>query len=127
MAEVLLRRELKKNKIKFIDVASAGLRVEKGAVLNPLSEQTLLENGLKPAKKFTPRQLTKKIFDGAFVVITMTDEQKKYLPKEEKVYTMSELTGVEVPDPYGKGIEEYRRIFLLLEKCVKSIADTIPV
>jgi protein-tyrosine-phosphatase len=57
----------------------------------------------------------------------MTDEQKKYLPKEEKVYTMSELTGVEVPDPYGKGIEEYRRIFLLLEKCVKSIADTIPV
>jgi protein-tyrosine-phosphatase len=101
--------------------------VEKGAMLNPLSEQTLSENGLKTAEKFHPRQLTDKIFNGAFVVITMTDEQKKYLPKAEKVYTMPELTGREIPDPYGKGIEAYRQTFALLEECAKIIADTIRV
>jgi protein-tyrosine phosphatase len=127
MAEVLLRREIKKNKIKFVDVSSAGLHVERGATLNPLSKQTLAENGLAVAEKFSPKQLNEKIFNGAFVVITMTDDQKKYLPKEEKVYTMSELTGKEVPDPYGKGIEEYRRVFLLLEECAKIIAYTIHV
>ncbi|MBO5783117.1 MAG: low molecular weight protein arginine phosphatase, partial [Clostridia bacterium] len=37
MAEALLRREIKRRKIKFVDVASAGLQVQKNAVIHPSS------------------------------------------------------------------------------------------
>lgn len=119
-----MRREIKKHKIKFVDAASAGLKTDKNASLNPYSAEVLSEHGVE-LKKFSPRRLTEKIYDRAFTVITMTDEQKKFFPPDRKVYTMSELTGVEIPDPYGKGIEEYRKTYALLEECVQKIAEIL--
>lgn len=124
MAEALMRRAIKQNKIKFVDVASAGLRVRQGDDINPYALQVLTENGVE-LKKFAPRQLTDKIYGKAFAVITMTDEQKKNFPPDRKVYTMSELTGAEVPDPYGKGFEAYRATFALLDECVQKIAEIL--
>ncbi len=125
MAEALLRRQIKERKIKFVDVASVGLHVEKDAVIHPLSAQVLEENGLT-MPKFHPRQLTDKIYRGAFVVITMTDAQKDYFKGDPKVYSMSEAAdGIEVPDPYGGGIEAYRAAFALLRAAAEKIADSI--
>lgn len=124
MAEALMRREIKSRKIKYVDVASAGLQTEKGAVLHPLSRQVLEENGLS-MEKFRPRRLTRKIFDGAFVLITMTEAQKNAIGVPEKTYSMKELTGTEIVDPYGYGIVVYRETFSTLERAVKKIADKI--
>ena len=125
MAEALLRRQTKAKKIKFVDVASVGLRVEKDAVIHPFSAQVLAENGLT-MPKFHPRQLTDKIYRNAFVVITMTDAQKAYFKGDPKVYSMSEVAdGIEIPDPYGGGIEAYRAAFALLSEAAEKIADSI--
>ncbi|MBQ9081845.1 MAG: hypothetical protein IJY26_04350 [Clostridia bacterium] len=125
MAEALLRREIKRRKIKFVDVASVGLQVEKDAVIHPLSAQVLAENGLS-MPKFRPRQLTDKLYQNAFVVITMTDAQKSYFHTDPKVYAMSEVAdGIQIPDPYGQGIEAYRNTFELLIRAIEKIADSI--
>ncbi len=125
MAEALLRRQIKKCKIKFVDVASVGLSVEKDAYINPFSAQVLAENGLT-MPKFRPRQLTDKLYKNAFVVITMTDAQKAYFQGDNKVYSMSEVAdGLQIPDPYGQGIEAYRQTFALLQTAVEKIADSI--
>lgn len=125
MAEALLRGLIKQRKIKFVDVASAGLCVREDAVLSPFAEQTLSENGLT-LPKFHPRQLTEKIYAGAFVVITMTDEQKAYFKGADKVYAMSDVAdGVQIPDPYGCGIEVYRKTFRALSVAMDKIADSI--
>lgn len=124
MAEALLRREIKKRKIKYVDVASAGLQTEKGASINPLSKQVLEENGLF-LEKFHPRKLTPAIFNGAFVLITMTEAQKRAIGNFQKTYSIRELTGEEITDPYGRGIEAYRATFSSLVLAVGKIADTI--
>lgn len=125
MAEALLRREIKRRKIKYVDVASAGLKTEKDACLNPLSAQVLAENGLA-LEKFRSRQLTKKLFNSAFVLITMTEAQKQAIGNFEKTYSIAELTGgLEISDPYGRGIEAYRAAFASLSESVEKIADKI--
>lgn len=124
MAEALLRREIKSRKIKYVDVASAGLRTEKDAVLHPLSAQVLAENGLS-LDKFRSRRLTPKLFDTAFVLITMTEAQKRAIGRDEKTYCVSELTGEEISDPYGRGVEAYRTAFAELSAAVRIIADKI--
>ena len=125
MAEILLRAEIKKRKIKFIDVASAGLKVSKQAVISPFSKETLEENGYTVPAKFKPRQLTDKIFNGAYVVITMTKEQKALMAAHEKVFCMSELSGEDISDPYGQGKAAYEKTFTSLQTAVKKIADDL--
>lgn len=125
MAEALLRREIKRRKIKFVDVASAGLQVQKNAVIHPSSAQLLEENGLT-MPKFKPRQLNAKILQSAFVVITMTDAQKQNLAPDEKIYSMSQVAdGMQIPDPYGLGLQAYRQTYAQLEQAVQKIADSI--
>ena len=124
MAEALLRQEIKRRKIKFVDVASVGLHVEDGAVIHSFSAQVLEENGLS-MPKFKPRQLTDKIYRAAFVVVTMTQEQKAYFKGDPKVYSMYEAGGEEIPDPYGGGIEAYRMSFERLRRAAERIADSI--
>lgn len=125
MAEALLRREIKRRKIKYVDVASAGLKTQKDASLNPLSAQVLAENGLA-LDKFRPRRLTRKLFENAFVLITMTEAQKQAIGNFEKTYSVAELAGgLEIADPYGRGIEAYRAAFAALSEAAVKIADKI--
>ena len=48
--------------------------------------------------------------------------------KAINVFTLGELAGegeVEVPDPYGKGLEEYNRCFEQLYSLVAKVVDVI--
>lgn len=124
MAETLLRTEIKKRKIKFIDVDSAGIRARETDPVSNNAQAVLSENDLT-LKRLYAKKLDKKLFQKAFVVITMTTAQKEALPQDKKVFSMAELTGKEIVDPYGKGLEEYRKTFLELKNAVEVIADGI--
>ncbi len=107
MAEILLRSEIKKRKIKWWDVVSRGVRAETGGTISLNSRIALEELGLTVGD-FKPKQLTQNLINSAALVVTMTEEQKQMLEDCGNVRCVKDFCGYQVPDPYGYGIETYR-------------------
>ena len=74
MAEALLRDKIKKNKIKWWDVASCGIQADIGGTISPNSKSALHEVGIS-VDKFVPRQLSQKHITGSTLVVCMTASQ----------------------------------------------------
>ena len=132
MAEALLRSKIKKNKIKWWDVASCGIRAEVGSPISFNSEVVLREVGIK-VNKFSSTQLTQKKINASTLVVCMTENQRQILEDCGNVYSIKELCGYEVPDPYGYDIEVYRRTRdalsaacdWLIENYIKKYVDEV--
>ncbi len=107
MAEALLRSKIKKNKIKFWDVASCGIHAEIGGKLSENSRLALQEIGLS-LDKFMPRQLTQKRIAASTLVVCMTANQKLMLENCGNIVSIKDFFGVDVPDPFGMDLEAYR-------------------
>lgn len=107
MAEALLRSKIKRNKIKWWDVASCGIHAETGGTISANSKTALAEVGVS-AEKFTPRQLKQKLIENSTIVICMTEMQKKMLEECGNVCCIKDLCGYDVPDPYGCNLDAYR-------------------
>ncbi len=107
MAEALLKSKIKKCKIKWWDVSSCGIRAEVGGLMSENSRVVLEEVGIR-LDKFAPRQLTQKYLSAATLVVCMTTTQKQMLEDCGEVVSIKDICGMEVPDPYGCGIEAYR-------------------
>lgn len=132
MAEALLRSKIKKNKIKWWDVYSCGIRAEVGRPMSLNSQIALREVGIK-ADNFTPTQLTQKKINSSTIVICMTDLQRQMLEDCGNVFSVKELCGFDVPDPYGCDLEVYRKTRDLLssacdwliENYIKKYVDEV--
>ncbi len=107
MAELILRQKLKDRKIRWWDVSSCGLQADPGTGISLLSRLALTEIGID-AGDFQSRQLTDAILKKSTVVFCMTDSQKRLLEGKAHVFSIKDVTGREVPDPYGRTIVEYR-------------------
>lgn len=107
MAEAILRDKIKKNKIKWWDVASCGLQADVGGAMSTNSREALREIGISN-DKFAPRQLTQKLIDGSVLVVCMTENQKKILEECGNVTCIRDWTGYDIPDPYGRDLGAYR-------------------
>ena len=131
MAEILLKKRLEFLRLEGYEICSAGISAKKGDVLNPYSAAVLAENGIE-LTGFSSTLLTGKLLKEAFAVVCMTERQREYLMDmrwnafqkskkkteteiENNVYSFAELTGEEVMDPYGKGIDCYRYVYSLLD------------
>ena len=131
MAEILLKKRLEFLRLEGYEICSAGIAAKKGDVINPYSSAVLAENGIEFAG-FSSTLLTGKLLKEAFAVVCMTERQREYLMDmrwnafqkskkkteteiENNVYSFAELTGEEVMDPYGKGIDCYRYVYSLLD------------
>ncbi len=123
MAEAALRKELRRRKISGYAVSSAGLHAEAGSVLSPNSAQALSEAKISVNKTFKPKQLTEKMVKGAYAVICMTDRQAQMLEKYGNVTSFFALTGREIPDPYGQGIDVYRVTLRRIRECLPLIIE----
>lgn len=108
MAEAAMKAELKKRKIAWYTVQSAGLRANEGSPMTAESAQALTEAKIKFSPDFKSRLLTEKMVMEAYAVICMTEEQRAMLTGFRNVTSMTALTGMEIADPYGRGIEVYR-------------------
>ena len=75
-----------------------------------------------------PTALTAKALERADTVITMTDEQKQYLKNDKcfyKVFSMREVVGFNVPDPFGFGTRTYGECAFVLEKASDIIIENL--
>ena len=125
MAEMLLKSKLKKQKIKWWDVSSCGIRAEVGGAISPNSRIALEEVGIN-VNDFAPRQLTQKIIAASTIVICMTQRQKQLLEGCGHVFCIRDVCGYDVPDPYGRDLEVYRATRDALSRaCDNLIADYI--
>lgn len=61
------------------------------------------------------------MIENSYLVICMTDGQKELLNGFSNVYSISEIAGFEIPDPYGGSIEVYKRTAEMIEKAVKIV------
>ncbi len=141
MAERLLKAALEIAKLKGFAVSSAGIAAQKGDVMNPKSAQVLAEHGLDAAG-FSANLLTGKMLKEAFAVICMTERHKDILLDmrwqalrkaneigdeeiENNIYSFADLTGYEVPDPYGRDIDCYRYVYTLLASGMGAIVEKL--
>jgi protein-tyrosine-phosphatase len=77
-------------------------------------------------------QLENTDFQNSTLVLVMNTAMKQKIydtyNRAINVYTLSEFAGVgdmEVPDPYGRGMEEYNKCFEQLYVLIKKAADNI--
>ena len=113
MAESILRAEIKRRKIKFVDSASAGIFAENSLEIHPNSAACLTCHGID-FSKFHPRQLNHKMIENAYAVICMTDAQKELLNGFSNVYSIRDV---------GRGAEEYQKTYELLLVAVDKIIE----
>lgn len=107
MAEALLRDKIKKNKIKWWDVASCGIHAEVGGTISYNSKVALNEIGIN-VENFTPKQFTQKRILASTLVVCMTANQKQMLEACGNVVCVRDMCGFDVPDPYGCDLQTYR-------------------
>ena len=138
MAEMLLKEALKGFSLQGITVSSAGVRAKRGDTINPKSVQVLAEYGIV-AGDFKSKKLNDKMLREAYAIVCMTEEQRDYLldarwnalkkqgieAEENNVYSFAEITGYEVPDPYGRDIDAYRYVFGLLAKGMALLIEKL--
>ena len=124
MAEAAFADEIQKKCLPAV-VTSAGLRVSPNERdMNKKAVSVLQKNGLS-LPYFSSTSLTKETLLNADVILCMTRAQRDLLKDARKrlkaeqgkpraknnVYCFADLTGEDVPDPYGKSEEEYLRTF----------------
>ncbi len=121
MAEAALRHELKKRKIRWYRVASAGLSPKEGAPMTPFAAQALDEAKIARKKEFSARPLTEKEVKEAHAVVCMTESQRRLLAKYPNVTSFFALCGKEIPDPYGQDIDVYRATLRAIRECLPRV------
>lgn len=125
MAEAALRAELKKRKIAWYTVQSAGVSAVEGSPVNQLAKEALAKEKLSLSPKFRSRRLTDKIVGEAYAVVCMEEAQRALLPNDGKVTSFYELCGREIPDPYGQGEEVYLATLHAICACMPVIIKKI--
>lgn len=120
MAEALLRDKIKKNKIKWWDVASSGIHAEVGGTISENSKTALEEIGIT-VKNFSPKQLTQKRIASSTLVVCMTASQKQMLEDCGNVFCVKDICGYDIPDPYGCNLDAYRITRNALDKACDLI------
>lgn len=138
MAEYLLKKVLKKEKLRGFKVCSAGVGAKKGDLMNPKTAQVLQENGVAIGK-FASAPVNDKLLKEAFAFVCMTERHTDYLMDmrwsvlrksgeeeiENNVYSFAQLAGYEIPDPYGKDLDAYRYVYRLLEGGMCAIIEKL--
>ena len=104
--------------------SSAGLSAFAGGNISGHSAEVLAENGID-SSHFRSSALTRYALDEADMVITMTGSHKDAIVSccpeyAGKVKTL--LDGMDVPDPYGGTVDDYRAVFLVIKDAVARLA-----
>lgn len=121
MAEAAFKAELKRKRISWYTVRSAGLQAEEGGGMNPKSAQALTEAKIPFSQTFVSRQLTEDMVKEAYAVVCMTESQFRALEQFPNVTSFYRLAGKEIPDPYGKSIDTYRETLRAIRECFPKI------
>ena len=130
MAAALARRHLDEMGRPDIEVASAGTAAAEGAPASEGSYLVGLEKGLD-ISDHAASFLTRDVVKAADLIFGMSShhvERAKALGGEGKTFLFGEYAGrpfneCEVDDPFGGGLDDYRRTYDQLDQLMK---DTLP-
>lgn len=125
MAQALLRHHLGAADLHGrIEVESAGTFAQVGTPASSLAVAVLEEAGIEMGEHLA-RQLDAQLLEKADLVLVMEESHRRSVMYQGpaflgKTYLLSELSGVhrDIPDPYGKDTEAYRRALTLIRKFI---------
>ena len=134
--EKLLLAELGEETVrKAFRILSAGVSAGEGGPATKEAEETLRAEGID-LSRHRARQLRKADLDQADLVLTMTSDHKNLVLKAhpeagEKVYTLLEYGSkgmpVDIPDPFGQGLEVYRQCAETIKEALKAIIPRLKI
>jgi protein-tyrosine-phosphatase len=110
---------------------SAGLAAASGRPMAREARQVLAEIGI-PAPETRSRDVTPELIGRARLVIAMTRDHAEALRRRfptaaGKIDTLARAAGAagDIPDPYGGGIEIYRRCFERMKPALDRLAERL--
>ena len=133
MAHAMLEKRVKEEN-KDIEVYSCGVYAENGDIPTYEGIEVMKEYGidLKSHRATNIRNSNIKDMD---IILCATSSHKNnvismYPELKEKIYTMKEYVGypkndIDIKDPWGYGIEVYRKCVAEIEDCINKIIDLI--
>lgn len=120
MAERLMKRMMKEEKIQDIKVCSKGLNARGENIAQNakvvLKKHKALASDRKSVKLGKPNKDT--------LYIVMTESMKPYV-KASLVLTMKDLIGYDILDPYGMGEDEYDKTAEQLKQAISKLLEKI--
>lgn len=122
-----LWKELSSQKID-VQVASAGVGAAEGLKASEEALEILRSEGLDFSGHRSSR-VRAEMVEKADYILVMGSAHKEYLLKlfpeaAEKIWLLTEFAGMntgDVPDPFGQGLEYYRRVAAILKEALKKI------
>ncbi len=126
MAEKLMKKHLDNLDVMGVEVLSRGLSVVRGDKINPKAVIALKNYGIRKCSR-TAKQLTQKeLLKPDIIFITMTQEQKEAINKNNNAFTIGELVGEkDVIDPYGYDQEIYNKTASILWQYTEVLAKNL--
>jgi protein-tyrosine-phosphatase len=132
MAAAITRRLLDQRGVQGVDVASAGTAAWDGAPASEGAYLVTLEHGLD-VSAHRARPLTTDLVAGADLVLGMSShhvERAEALGGKGKshllgAYAAGSAAAVQVEDPFGGDLDEYRRTFTQLESLLVAAVERL--
>lgn len=124
MAEIILKTKLKLSGVKGVSVKSAGLSATDGKNMSENSFRALKLLGYKPYG-FKSSQATGIKLIKSDIIICMTAEHKECIKNFPNVYSMKEITGYDIADPYGGDLNVYVKTSHEIEDACNIILQKI--
>ena len=135
MAEFLLKKYLSEKKPYLKDryeIISAGISAFSGSAISSLVAQVLNDKEDITVDSFYSQKLDRFTMLSSDLIFTMQDSQKDYIlkfePKTEgKIFNLKKFLTPEleqdIPDPIGKGIEAYEKVYEILREAIVELVD----
>ena len=130
MAECFFAAEITRRQIDGIRVRSAGTAACTNTPMSAQAQEVLREKGID-ASAFRSSRLSVELIDSSDLIVTMgashTEAICRALP--DCAYKVKRLLdfcgGGDVPDPYGGSVDDYRRVFNVMQQALLTLADMI--
>lgn len=131
MAHRMLEKRAKEEN-KDIEVYSCGVFAENGDIPTEEAIQTMKEYGIDLSKHRATNIRNSNIRDMDIILCATSSHKNNviamYPELKEKVYTMKEYAGypkgdIDIKDPWGYGIEVYKKCAKELEDCINRILE----
>jgi protein-tyrosine-phosphatase len=125
-------KKILKNKDFFIKVYSGGI-ISGNKPISLQTKKVLIDNDI-PLNINYSQEVTKQIIDKADLIIVMTKFHKiklnrKFPGCESKIKLLMDFSNSnknkDIPNPYGKSIEAYQKVFLLMKSPLNNLLTWI--
>jgi protein-tyrosine-phosphatase len=132
LAEGIAKKIFPGDLLEGIEVSSAGTSAVDGVPASPLAVDVARRRSID-LSSHSARFLDRSLVKGADLIITMGAKHRDtvvVIDPAARRYTYlltdfcEEETG-DVPDPIGSGIDEYERIYRVLESCIRRMAERL--